>query len=214
MSDGVITAAELAEILGIHPVTIDADLSRDPGLRACIVEHGECSAVEEGIPQPARGWLVDRRELARSWNINPDTLSKWLADGLAAAIVEEGPRGRQLFDRRLAERWKMARGEGDKLTLRDMMACARVGMRPALHRLVPLRVVAVLARLAGKENGTLEELIAECAGWRLVDDEPTETSSNGAKDRCRAKTSKGARCANPAADGTGYCYIPSHGAPR
>lgn len=203
MNDTTITGAEFAEILNIHPATVDEDFSRDSDFIACMVDRGDLSAVEEGIPEPERGWIIGRRDLARSWGLNPDTLSKWLDLGLAAAIVEKGPRGRQLFDRRLAERWKAAHDTGDQLTLRDMTTCARRGW-PALHMLIPLRVAAAIRDEVGEDR--FPDVFAACLGWNLADESEPPTVVDGI---CVARTLRGDQCKN-AAGPDGYCHVTSH----
>ena len=129
-----LTKIDAAEFLGCHPVTIGALEAQGmpaefPALPA---PNGDDKSESESR------WTASRRELAALWNVHPDTLSRWLAEGLRAAVVERRGKNEPIFDVRIALRWKLARdGELNALVLEDFLACVQ-GDITAVHVLSPL----------------------------------------------------------------------------
>ena len=124
MDDDVITREEVAELYGVAPVTVDAWTSRGmPSVQRRTA----------GTAQPRQhSWEVTRRDLAVKWDVHVDTISKWLTDGLGAAIIKQH-RGKLVFDFRVATRWKAAYDRTlNAQVLDDFAACSKAGVF-ALH---------------------------------------------------------------------------------
>jgi phage terminase Nu1 subunit (DNA packaging protein) len=128
-----LTRDQVAELYGVASVTVDAWTAR--GLPTVPPEIGGRPGRET---RARRSWRISRRALAASWDVHPDTLSKWMAEGLGAAIVDRGRKGEVWLDLRLATRWReAAEGRLERLVLDDFKACAAAGVA-AVHALSPL----------------------------------------------------------------------------
>lgn len=131
----LMTRWELAEFFGVAPVTIKS--WEDAGMPCVEPKAGNDSTG----PSSPRSWEISKRGLARAWKVHSDTLSKWMAMGLGAAINRRGPRGEVFLDRRIAERWKQAYdGRLNALVLEDFSVCAAAGVF-ALHALSPMSLI-------------------------------------------------------------------------
>lgn len=142
------TREENAEFHGVSPACIDWWTRR--GMPT--VENGGGPGTGDDLQnRPPRDWRVTRRELATLLKVHQDTISRKLADGLAAAVVKRGRHGEAMvFDLRLAYRWWLA-SEG-QLNDRARRLRGVLGGWPA-------RAVAVVARRhpharTGTETGT------------------------------------------------------------
>ena len=125
MDDDVITREEVAELFGVAPVTVDAWTNKGMPIVRTRTARSDRAAGR-------RSWEVTRRDLAVKWDVHVDTISKWLTDGLGAAIIKQH-RGKLVFDFRVATRWKAAYDKTlNAQVLDDFAACAKAGVF-ALH---------------------------------------------------------------------------------
>lgn len=98
------TREQLAELYGVHPLTIVTWTLR--GMP--IVRGGIPVGGARGRRQPF-DWRVTRRELARLLDLHADTLTDALHRGLRAAVVVQGGHSKEsIFDLRIAFRWFLA----------------------------------------------------------------------------------------------------------
>jgi len=114
------TREEVAELYGVAPATVDMWTAL--GMPTLLAPSSRSAERAAG----PRSWEITRRELGALLNLHPDTITKKLPEGLAAAVVKRGPRGSDLIlDARLALRWYLA---SEKLladvVLDDFRACA------------------------------------------------------------------------------------------
>jgi hypothetical protein len=120
-----LTRDELAELFGVSPRAVDQ--LRAEGMPA--LWGGEIAPTREPGRRTRPDWRATRRQVAEFLSIHPDTLTKKLREGLGAAIVDGGGRGREMvFDLRLVVRWHLAEQEVlHRLVLADFRANAAVG---------------------------------------------------------------------------------------
>jgi phage terminase Nu1 subunit (DNA packaging protein) len=127
-----LTKIDLAEVFGVHTLVVDA--WRERGMPAETPVSGPNG--DNGDDQ--NRWTVSRRELAKLWDVHPDTLSRWLPEGLGAAVLERRGKNEPMFDVRLAWRWKLARDNRlCEVVLEDFKACVDGGIA-AVHLLTPI----------------------------------------------------------------------------
>jgi len=139
-----LTEAEVAQWFGIHPVTVPTLAGLRPLAPS---EVASAKRLERGAPakQGDRGpWEVTRRELAEMLDVHPDSVSRWIPEGLGAAVIDRQAKGELVFDLRIAWRWWLAKhGLLNQLVLDDFKACSSAGV-VAVHAWSALPFVEAL----------------------------------------------------------------------
>ena len=88
----LLTRKELAEMFGISPITVD--LWQSQGMpTAGFADEATPSKPGSGAPGARRSWKISRRDLAASWAVHIDTISKWTSKGSAPRLSSVAPRG-------------------------------------------------------------------------------------------------------------------------
>ena len=123
------TRDELAEFFGISTCLVD-EWATSGKIYALPDDQGEPPAARRPFD-----WHVSRRDLAKLFQVHPDSITRMLTQGLKAAVLEPGGRGKELiFDLRLAWKfWLAEHGQLDALVKEDFRACSERGRLAIEH---------------------------------------------------------------------------------